>query len=74
VEQGGKVVRVEWQTCETCAGGGTLAWSTKRRAKALHINEHIWREYLNPVHGGALALLRELEWRAATALVRRLGG
>lgn len=73
VEEGGKVVRVEWRTCDTCAGAGVLAWSSKRRAKLLHIGEHPWRNHLNVVHEGALSLLRELEWRGARALVRRLG-
>lgn len=74
VVEEGKTVRVEWRTCETCAGGGVTAWSVRRRAKALTINEHLWREYLNRIHDGGLALLRELEWRGALLLVRRLGG
>lgn len=74
VSENGKVVRVEWRTCEVCLGAGVLAWSSKRRAKLLRIGEHPWRNLLNPIHEGALSLLRELEWRGARALVRRLGG
>jgi hypothetical protein len=71
--EGGKIVRVEWTTCETCYGGGVLAWSSKRRAKALGIGEHPFRNYLKTPHDGALALLRELEWRGARLVLRHLG-
>jgi len=59
--------------CDFCGGGGVIAWSGKRRAKALTIGEHAFREHLSPYHNGALILLRELEWRGARMLVHRLG-
>lgn len=73
VEENGKVVRVEWRTCEICLGAAVLAWGSKRRAKALRIGEHPFRNLLSPIHEGALSLLRELEWRGARLLVKRLG-
>jgi hypothetical protein len=74
VYDNGKAKKVDWRTCDVCLGAGVLAWSAKRRAKMLRIGEHPWRNLLNPIHEGALSLLRELEWRGARALVRRLGG
>lgn len=59
--------------CEECGGQGVTPWSVKRRGKAVRIGEHVFRGHLNRHHDGALALLRELEHRGATALLRRLG-
>lgn len=70
--QGGKP-KAEISVCEHCGGGGVLAWSVKRRGKAMRIGEHTFRDYLNTHHDGALALLRELEYRGARLLLRRLG-
>lgn len=68
VEEGGKVVSVEWRTCDACAGAGVAPWSSKRRARGLRISEHTMRNSLKPLHEGALALLRELEYRGARAV------
>lgn len=70
----GKGVQLAWDTCPVCLGGGVMAWGSKRRARALGIGEHAFRDYLKPHHDGALALLRELEGRGARLLLRRLGG
>lgn len=65
--------KAEVTGCEECGGQGVTAWSVKRRGKAVRIGEHTFRGYLNHHHDGALALLRELEHRGATSLLRRLG-
>lgn len=69
----GKDVRSKVEPCPVCLGQGVLPWAVRRRAKGLRISEHPWRQYLNPYHEGGLALLRELEWRGARMLVRKLG-
>lgn len=73
ITENGKIVRVDWSTCPTCAGAAVLAWSVKRRARALKIGEHPFRNHLATHHDGALSLLRELEWRGARRLIRHLG-
>lgn len=69
----GNKVKVTTETCPTCIGQGVLAWSVKRRARAMCIGEHPWRNYLNDHHNGALSLLRELEYRGAILVLRHLG-
>lgn len=59
--------------CEDCGGQGVVPWSVKRRGKAVRISEHTFRLHLATAHEGALALLRELEYRGARMLVARLG-
>lgn len=71
--QNGKATGVTWKVCETCDGQGVMAWSGNRRAKAMHIRAATWADFLNIHHAGALTLLRELEWRGALLVVRRLG-
>ena len=69
----GNKVKVTTETCSNCIGQGVLAWSVKRRARALCIGEHPWRDYLNDHHNGALSLLRELEYRGAILVIKHLG-
>ncbi|MEI2453838.1 hypothetical protein [Lysobacter firmicutimachus] len=70
---GGNRARAEVVSCEQCIGQGVVPWSKKRRARQLSIGEHPYRNFLNPHHEGALALLRELEHRGAVLLLRHLG-
>ena len=65
--------KAEVTGCEQCGGQGVTAWSVKRRGKATRIGEHTFRDHLAVHHDGALAFLRELEYRGATYLLRRLG-
>lgn len=73
VLQNGKATGVTWKVCDNCDGQGVMAWSGNRRAKAMHIRAVTWADFLNVHHAGALTLLRELEWRGALLVVRRLG-
>lgn len=68
----GILVKFEWTQCEACWGSGVTAWSSHRRAAALHIGNHPFRDFLKVHHDGALALLRTLEDRGARALLKRL--
>lgn len=70
---GGSRARADVVSCEHCIGQGVVSWSKKRRARQLSISEHPFRNYLNPHHESALALLRELEHRGAVLLLRHLG-
>lgn len=72
-EGDGTDAKLVWITCPTCLGAGVTDWSSKRRAAALSIGEHPFRDFLRAHHNGALTLLRELEWRGALLLVARLG-
>jgi hypothetical protein len=69
----GKIVKIDWLTCETCLGQGVLPWSAHRRAQALVIGVHPFRAFLAAHHDGALSLLRTLEDRGAELLLKRLG-
>lgn len=71
--QNGKAVGVDWLQCDNCTGQGVMSWSANRRAKAMKIRAVTWASHLNPHHEDALTLLRELEWRGALAVLRRLG-
>ncbi|HHA2676643.1 TPA: hypothetical protein ACOECQ_002767 [Stenotrophomonas maltophilia] len=72
VLQEGKVVGFEWHLCEDCEGTGVQPWGKHRRAKAVQIREATFRDELNPLHEGALALLRELEHRGARMVNAKL--
>lgn len=71
--QGDRIIRFDWVLCEACDGSGVLGWAKYRRANRVGIREATFREELNGIHEGALALLRELEHRGAVMFVRRLG-
>lgn len=73
LKERGQIVGVKWEVCEACTGEGVTAWSAHRRAAAVTIGVHPFRNYLAPHHNGALALLRTLEDRGASALLQRLG-
>ncbi|MGO1000740.1 hypothetical protein [Lysobacter sp. CA196] len=62
----------DMRSCDHCIGQGVLPWSKKRRAQQLVIGEHPFRNHLNTYHEGALALLRELEYRGAILLLRHI--
>lgn len=73
IKERGQIVDFKWETCEACTGQGVTAWSAHRRAQAVTIGVHPFRNYLAAHHNGALALLRTLEDRGASALLQRLG-
>lgn len=68
-----KLVRFDWMACPICFGQGVMAWSAHRRAQALGIGIHPFRDYLAVHHDGALALIRTLEDRGAELVLKRLG-
>lgn len=72
-DEKGNLLGIDYVACETCIGQGVVAWSSHRRAKALHVSVHLFRNELKPYHEGALALLRTLEERGAGLLLRHLG-
>lgn len=72
-DEKGNIEGVDYVACEACMGQGVVAWSAHRRAEALTISVHTFRNQLKPYHEGALALLRTLEERGAGLLLRFLG-
>lgn len=72
IEREGKIVEVRWDTCPKCAGAGSLGWGRDRRAKAIGMRGIEFASHLAIHHEGALALLRELEWRGVRRIKRRL--
>lgn len=71
-ESRGKVC-AELCACEGCHGGGTAAWSYKRRAKAVGVRAEFYRLWVNAMHERELSLLRELERHALQRFSARLG-
>lgn len=54
-------MRAELALCETCHGAGAMAWSYKRRAKAVQVRAEFYRVWVNALHTQEVALLREME-------------
>lgn len=72
VQEGSKVVEIQWRTCPQCAGGGVLSWGSGRRAKGVGMRNATFLNHLNVHHEGALAFLRDLENRGVQEIKARL--
>lgn len=73
VDEKGRPVAPAIVACPRCIGQGLIARSVTRRAKALKIRTTTFHRYMQPAHESALGMLRHMEYRAASALVRTLG-
>lgn len=58
--------------CPHCIGRGHVAWGLHRRAKAVGLRAANYKKYLSPSYNAVLGTFRDLESRAARALVREL--
>lgn len=72
VEERGKIVGVKWDTCPRCAGMGTTAWGSGRRAEHLKVRRVDFANHLGEHHNDALTFLREMDQRGTTLIKRRL--